>query len=58
VQRKGLRHNLGRHDRATRDRLRRGFNLTLVNNRRNYDFQLSATAAGLARLEQCVRNRD
>ena len=44
------------HDRGTRDLLRRRFRLTLVNNRQDFDFQLTATAAGLARLEHCVRN--
>lgn len=47
---------LGR-DRATRDLLRRSFRLTLVSNRQNFDFQLAGTAAGLARLERCVRDR-
>lgn len=45
------------HDRATRDLLRRRFRLTLVNNRQSFDFALTATAAGLARLERCVRDR-
>ena len=44
------------HDRATRDLLRRRFRLTLVSNRQNFDFLLAATAAGLARLERCVRD--
>jgi len=42
-------------DRATRDLLRRRFELTLVNNQQNFEFRLTATAAGLARLERCVR---
>jgi hypothetical protein len=45
------------HDRATRDLLRRSLRLTLVNNRQNFDFQLAGTAAGLARLERCIRER-
>jgi hypothetical protein len=44
------------HDRATRDLLRRRYRLTLVNNQQNFDFALTATAAGLARLERCVRD--
>ena len=44
------------HDRTTRDLLRHRFRLTLVNNQQNFDFQLAATAAGLARLERCVRD--
>ena len=48
--------SLGR-DRATRDLLRRSLRLTLVNNRQSFDFQLAGTAAGLARLERCVRER-
>jgi hypothetical protein len=47
---------LGR-DRATRDLLRRSFRLTLVSNRQKFDFHLAGTAAGLARLERCVRDR-
>jgi hypothetical protein len=45
------------HDRATRALLRRSLRLTLVNNRQNFDFQLAGTAAGLARLDRCVRER-
>ncbi len=48
--------SLGR-DRATLDLLRRSLRLTLVNNRQNFDFELAGTAAGLARLERCVRDR-
>lgn len=44
-------------DRETRDLLRRSARLTLVNNQQNFDFQLAGTAAGLARLERCVRER-
>lgn len=44
------------HDLATRDLLRRRFRLTLVNNRQSFDFALTATAAGLARLERCARD--
>jgi len=47
---------LGR-GRATHDLLRRGLRLTLVNGRQSFDFALTATAAGLARLERCVRER-
>jgi hypothetical protein len=43
------------HDRATRDLLRRRFHLTLVNNRQDFAFSLTGTAAALARLERCVR---
>ncbi|MCW5771616.1 MAG: hypothetical protein KIT16_08285 [Rhodospirillaceae bacterium] len=46
--------NLGQ-DRVTRDLLARRFHLTLVNNQQNYNFQLTATAAALERLEYCVR---
>ena len=42
-------------DRYTRDRLRRGFNLTLINNQQRYHFQLRATSVGLGALERCVR---
>ena len=42
-------------DRGTRDLLRRSLRLTLVSDRQNFDFQLAGTAAGLARLERCVR---
>ena len=45
-------------DRYTRNRLQRGFNLVLTNNRQRYSFQLQATSVGLAALERCVsRNR-
>ncbi len=44
-------------DRATHDLLRRRHRLTLVNGRQSYDFALTASAAGLARLERCVRER-
>lgn len=44
-------------DRATHDLLRRRHRLTLVNERQSYDFALTASAAGLARLERCVRER-
>lgn len=47
--------NLGL-DRATRDLLQRRFNLTLVNNQQNYNFQLTGTSAALERLEYCVRS--
>ena len=43
------------HDRALRDMLRRHARLRLANNRQSFDFALTATAAGLARLERCVR---
>lgn len=45
------------HDRATREMLRHRSRLTLVNDRQSFDFALTATAAGLARLERCVRER-
>lgn len=45
------------HDRATRAMLRRHARLTLANDRQSFDFALTATAAGLARLERCVRER-
>ena len=35
---------------------RSGLRLTLVSDRQNFDFQLAGTAAGLARLERCVRD--
>ena len=45
---------LGR-DRAARELLRRGTRLTLISERRSFDFRLTGTAAGLARLERCAR---
>ncbi|MEN8197398.1 MAG: hypothetical protein ABFS30_12940 [Pseudomonadota bacterium] len=45
---------LGR-DTHARDRLRRGFRLTLTNGRQRYKFDLTATSAALARLQQCVQ---
>lgn len=41
-------------DRYTRNRLQRGFNLTLINNHQRYRFALQGTAVGLAALERCV----
>lgn len=43
-------------DRLTRDLLARRFHLTLVNNQQNYKFNLTATAAGLQRLEYCIQS--
>ncbi len=41
-------------DRYARNRLQRGFKLTLINNHQRYSFRLTATAVGLAALERCV----
>jgi hypothetical protein len=44
-------------DRYTRNRLQRGFVLTLVHNSGNYRFKLTGTAAALERLERCLQIR-
>lgn len=44
-------------DRYTRDRLQRGFRLTLLHNSGRYGFKLTGTAAALARLERCLQIR-
>jgi hypothetical protein len=44
-------------DRLTRDLLARRFHLTLVNNQQNYNFNLTATAAALQRLEYCIQTQ-
>ena len=44
-------------DRYTRNRLQRGFRLTLVHNNGTYNFKLTGTAAALARLERCLQIR-
>ena len=42
-------------DRYTRQRLQRGFRLVLVHNKGRYGFNLTGTAAALARLERCLQ---
>jgi hypothetical protein len=44
-------------DRYTRNRLQRGFRLTLVHNNGTYRFKLTGTAVALARLERCLQIR-